>query len=174
MMKFWRAEIRHREQHVADAKADLHRCLSATIDPHRTPSCYQEKKVLDAAKKRLRDAEDKLAAVRRWIPVVRQAVVEYRMKVEPLGSALSGDLPAAMGFLDASVRRLEEYLSIAPPSGGVVETPPQAAVPSAESHVPGPSASAVSQAAEESNENCTPAAADEAKTPGNIEGEERP
>jgi hypothetical protein len=122
MMKFWRAEIRDREQHVVEAKADLHRCLSATVDPHRTPSCYQEKKVLDAAKRRLREAEDKLAVVRRWIPVVRQAVVEYRMKVQPLETALSGDLPAAMGFLDSSVRRLEEYLSIAPPSGGELDS----------------------------------------------------
>jgi hypothetical protein len=131
MMKFWRAEIRNREQHVVDAKADLHRCLSATVDAHRTPSCYQEKKILDAAKKRLREAEDKLAVVRRWIPVVRQAVVEYRMKVQPLETALSGDLPAAMGFLDASVRRLEEYLSVAPPSGAVLDTPAQYSTPAA-------------------------------------------
>ncbi|MES1213540.1 MAG: hypothetical protein ABUL64_03055 [Singulisphaera sp.] len=116
-IKFWRAEVRRREQLVADAKADLHRCLSATVDAHHTPSCYQEKKVLDAAKKRLHEAEDKLALVRRWIPVVRQAAMEYRMKVEPLRSSLSGDLPAAAGYLANSVDRLHEYLSLEPPSG---------------------------------------------------------
>ncbi|HVU88926.1 MAG TPA: hypothetical protein VHD36_16500 [Pirellulales bacterium] len=174
MMKFWRAEIRNREQHVADAKADLHRCLSATIDPHRTPSCYQEKKVLDAAKKRLREAEDKLAVVRRWIPVVRQAVVEYRMKVQPLDSALSGDTPVAMGFLDASVRRLEEYLSIAPPSGSVLEAPPEPMSPPAESRSPGPSTSSVSPPAEESNENRAAPAAESIDASGNIEREEHP
>lgn len=166
MMKFWRAEIRSREQHVVEAKADLHRCLSATVDPHRTPSCYQEKKVLDAAKKRLREAEDKLAVVRRWVPVVRQAVVEFRMKVQPLETALSGDLPAAMGFLDSSVRRLEEYLSVAPPSGSVLDTPTQL------SDAPGTprtqvafgldSAQVVEPASRERSESAPPAAAGDA------------
>jgi hypothetical protein len=112
----WRKEIRVREDKVGEAKADLHRCLSATIDANHTPSCYVEKKALDVAKRRLQEAEAKLTAVRRWIPIVRQAVLEYGHKVEPLRSAVSADVPMASAFLASSVSRLVEYLSVAPPT----------------------------------------------------------
>src|SRR6478672_2897055 len=56
-LKYWKHQIRVREDRVAEAKSDLHRCLAATIDPHRTPSCYQEKKLLEQAKRSLADAE---------------------------------------------------------------------------------------------------------------------
>ena len=115
-LAFWRHELRVRDDKVAEAKADLHRCLSATIDPHRTPSCYQEKKFLEAAKCRFEEAERKLAAVRRWIPLIRQAIFEYRLKVEPLESAVAADVPRGMAVLQSSVARLEAYLNVAPPS----------------------------------------------------------
>jgi len=113
----WQHEIRRREERVAEAKNDLHRCLSATIDPRRTPSCYQEKKVLAAAKARLEEAEEKLAAVRRWIPQVQQAVFQFLARTQPLADALASDLPSAIAHLRAIVGRLEEYLAVEPPAG---------------------------------------------------------
>jgi hypothetical protein len=114
-LAYWRHQIRVRDNRLAEAKAELHRCLSATIDPRRTPSCYQEKKCLEAAKRHLDEAEIKLAAVRRWIPIIRKAIFEYRLKVEPLESAVASDVPRGMAFLKSSVERLEAYLNIAPP-----------------------------------------------------------
>jgi hypothetical protein len=119
-MLLWRKEVRLREDKVGEAKTDLHRCLAATIDANRTPSCYQEKKALDIAKHRLQEAEASLAAVRRWIPIVRQAVLEYGLKVEPLRSAVAADLPLATAFLGASVSRLVEYLRVAAPTAAPV------------------------------------------------------
>jgi len=138
-LKFWRAEIRAREERVAEAKTDLHRCLAATIDPQRTPTCHQEKKMLDLAKRRLQEAEDKLKLVRRWIPVVRQAVLEYRMKTEPLRNAAVTDVPAAAARLRGSIERLQEYLRIAPPSatGTTASTGPATAAGPATNQVAG-------------------------------------
>ena len=116
-LSHWQYEIRVREERVAEAKGDLHRCLSATIDPRRTPSCLQEKKVLQAAKRSLDDAQQKLVAVRRWIPIVRQATFDYYMRAEPLASAIAGDLPRASVFLDRSLERLEAYVALPPPAG---------------------------------------------------------
>lgn len=110
----WRREISVRTEKVKEANADLHRCLSATVDD-RTPSCHQEKKLLAHAQQRLAEAEASLAAVRRWIPIVRRAVQEYGHKVEPLRSAVASDVPRATAILNASVARLLEYLSVAPP-----------------------------------------------------------
>jgi hypothetical protein len=115
----WQREARRREEQLADAKNDLHRALSATIDPRHTPSCHQEKKMVEVAKGRLAEAEKKLTNVRRWIPIVRQAVFEYKLKSDPLSSAIMSDLPRAASFLRAAVARLNEYLSVAPSPGEV-------------------------------------------------------
>jgi hypothetical protein len=121
-IKYWRDEVRLREEIVNEAKTELHRCLQATVDAYRTPSCHHEKKVLDAAKKKLHLAEDKLTLVRRWIPKVKQAVNEYRMKAEPLRDSAVSDVPRAAAFLQASVNRLLEYISIsAPNTEGIME-----------------------------------------------------
>lgn len=115
-LKYWQHEIRLREDRVNEAKTDLHRCLAATVDPNRTPSCYQEKKALELAKRRLEESQEKLEAVRRWIPPVRQAVLEYRMRAEPLASALLGDVPKATRLLESLARQLASYLELSAPS----------------------------------------------------------
>jgi hypothetical protein len=136
-LKYWQHQIRIREERVAEAKNDLHRCLSATIDPNRTPSCLQEKKLLAAAKTRLEEAERKLAAVRHWIQVVRQAVADYHARSEPLASVAAADVPRAQAELARTVERLNAYLELAVPtseasaSAASTSTPPTAAPPTA-------------------------------------------
>lgn len=116
-LKHWKHQIRVREDRVAEAKSDLHRCLAATIDPHRTPSCYQEKKVLEQAKRSLEEADRKLAAVKRWIPIVAQAVTDYHARAECFATVLAQDVPRAKAHLDRSLAALNDYLSTAAPTG---------------------------------------------------------
>jgi hypothetical protein len=128
----WQREIRVRDERVAEAKNELHRCLSATIDPNRTPSCLQEKKLLAIAKQRLEEAERKLAAVRHWIVAVRQAVVDYHARAEPLASAAASDVPKAMAELQRTVSRLTSYIEVAPPSSGQTQAAnPNSSAPAA-------------------------------------------
>ena len=115
-LTYWQHQIRVREERVAEAKNDLHRCLSATIDPNRTPSCLQEKKLLANAKARLEEGERKLAAVRHWIQVVRQSIVDYHARAEPLSTVAAADIPRAQAELARTVARLTAYLDVAPPS----------------------------------------------------------
>jgi len=139
-LSYWKREIRQREERLAEAKTDLHRCLAATIDPERTPSCYQEKKLVESCKRRLEEAEQKFAAVRRWIPIVKQAVFEYTLKVEPLQSAVSADMPRAAAAIDSAIARILAYVDASPtrrpeslatePRGAApVETQPPTAPP---------------------------------------------
>lgn len=123
-LRYWKHQIRAREDQVVEAKLNLSRCLAATLDPERTPSCHDEKKQVAAAKRRLAEAEEKLLAVRRWIRDVRQAAIDYQARVEPLGGALEVDVPRAMGQLDRLVLRLEEYLSTSVPATAQSESFP--------------------------------------------------
>lgn len=118
---YWEHQIRVREERVLEAKADLSRCMAATIDPRRTPTCYQEKKVLAAAKRALEEAEEKLAAVRRWMPIIDQAVSDYFGRAETMASAVAVDVPRAVAHLDRLLTALVEYEQVALPadSGGI-------------------------------------------------------
>jgi capsule polysaccharide export protein KpsE/RkpR len=113
---YWKNEVRRCEAKVAEAKVDLHRARSATIDPEHTPSCLQEQKVLDAAKRRLLSTEEKLQVVKRWVPAIRQAVQDYQTQIAPLVNYLTYEQPRGVNFLRQLVQRLEDYVAIAPPT----------------------------------------------------------
>ncbi|MGD9648783.1 MAG: hypothetical protein AB7U73_23935 [Pirellulales bacterium] len=115
LFKYWQHQLRVRDEQLAEAKSDLHRCLAATIDPHRTPSCHQEKKLVALAKRRLEEAEEKLAAVKRWATIVEEAILDFQAHAEPLAGALVADLPKAVAQMDRSIARLIEYTQVAPP-----------------------------------------------------------
>jgi hypothetical protein len=115
-LDYWKHELRRREDLVVEARLDLSRCLSATLDPERTPSCHDEKKRLQRAKERVVAAEGRLAAVRHWIGQVRHAVIEYRGRTEGLATALESDLPQAAAHLDRLMARVGDYLSVAVPT----------------------------------------------------------
>jgi hypothetical protein len=114
-LKYWQHQIRVRDEQLAEAKSDLHRCLAATIDPHRTPSCHQEKKLVALAKRRLEEAEEKLAAVKRRASLVEEAILDFHAHAEPLAGALLSDLPQAVAHMDRLIARLIEYAQLAPP-----------------------------------------------------------
>ncbi|MDZ4780005.1 MAG: hypothetical protein SGJ19_07120 [Planctomycetia bacterium] len=114
---FWKQELRRCEAKVAEAKVDLLRARAATIDPEHTPSCLQERKVLEAAQRRLVATEEKLQRVRRWIPVVRQAVDDYRMQMAAFVNSLTCDVPRAVSRLRQLAERLHEYAAVAIPTG---------------------------------------------------------
>jgi hypothetical protein len=116
--EYWKGEVRRCEAKLAEAKVDLHRARSATIDPEHTPSCLQEQKVLDTAKRRLESTEEKLKRVRGWIPIVQQAVQDYQTQTAPLVNGLTYELPRAITFVRQLVSRLEDYAALAPPSTG--------------------------------------------------------
>jgi hypothetical protein len=113
---YWKNEVRRAEAKVAEAKVDLHRARSATIDPEHTPSCLQEQKVLDTAKRRLLANEEKLQVVKRWIPTLRLAVQDYQTQIAPLVNYLTYEHPRGLNFLRQLVGRLEDYLAVAPPT----------------------------------------------------------
>src|SRR5262245_4245414 len=58
--RYWQHQIRVRQDDVLQAKNDLHRCRSMPAPDGHVPSCIEQKKALDKAQRRLREAEEKL------------------------------------------------------------------------------------------------------------------
>ncbi|MFG0243568.1 MAG: hypothetical protein ACF8R9_12350 [Phycisphaerales bacterium JB054] len=67
---------------------------------------------LDAAKRRLRDAEEKLEHVRRWSRQLERALEEYHGAVSQLGWFVRGELGKAVGALEQMGNILESYAQL--------------------------------------------------------------
>ncbi len=113
--EYWARQIRLAQSEVAEARLRLER-KEMFRDPEERQSCWEEKKALEAAKRRLRHAEEKLEAVR-WTQLLDREVTEYKGRVAPLGNWLQTDLPRGLSLLGRLSVALESYADLEPPSG---------------------------------------------------------
>ena len=113
---YWQAEIKRRKETLSLAQAELFR-RKIQGGPGKEVSDTEQKEMVRVAKRRLDEAEAKLAVVRKWIPVFEQAVFEYQSRARPTGDMLEGDLGSAIALLDRMSAALDAYLAMAPPSG---------------------------------------------------------
>jgi chromosome segregation ATPase len=113
--QYWPRELRKAVDAVSEARLTLARA-QATIDPHDHRSCYDERKQLDKAKRRLELSESKVAAVRRWKIELRKEVEELEMHSAKLQHFLDGDLERAIADLGRLTDALDRYLQPSPVS----------------------------------------------------------
>ena len=119
---YWQDQIKRRREAVASAKAELfRRRLQKTGD--NSPAMSEQKENLRRAEAALQDAERKLIMVRKWQPMLQQAVLEYKASVRRIRDLAAGDVPRAVNLLGRIIDALEAYLRVAPPSGQSVSEP---------------------------------------------------
>ncbi|HEX5105603.1 MAG TPA: hypothetical protein VFV87_17410, partial [Pirellulaceae bacterium] len=92
-----------------EARLALQRC-ELTIDEDHRRSCYDERKALERAKRRLHQCEDKVQAVRRWLPQIRKEVEEFEVQVARLKQFLESDFPQAAAALERMAAALDQYV----------------------------------------------------------------
>jgi hypothetical protein len=76
-------------------------------------------KILQAAQRSLAEAEQKVAAVKKYIPKMQKETQIYRGGVQRFASTVQVDLPVAVDKLDQMLAILEQYVSLG--SGGPPE-----------------------------------------------------
>jgi hypothetical protein len=113
---YWQEQIKRRREQVALAKSELYR-RQLQKRPDYTPPMSEQKENLRKAEAGLQDAEKRLAMVRKWQPLFKQAVLEYHASVQRLKDLSAGDVPRAVNLLTRLIDALEAYLRVAPPSG---------------------------------------------------------
>ena len=112
--KSWQREVRRWDDAVAQARTELARRKMIRIGD-RAPDCTVQEKILRAARRRLEEAEDKLATTRRWLPAFRRALDEYHGPARQLAGFLEGEQPRALALLLQKIDSLEEYVRLAAP-----------------------------------------------------------
>ncbi len=114
---YWPAQVRRASDRLAEARINLERCQ---LTPHagEGPSCYEEKKALERAKRRLQNAEQKVKATRKWVRVVRQEVDEFQTRLSQLTYLAETDLPRGRALLARLAQRLDRYSGRPPGTTG--------------------------------------------------------
>ena len=112
---FWKAEIRRRTDLVNKAIKDLEHCRTFKKVGDNTPSCVEEKKALEKARRLLETAERKAEAVRRWTPVVQQQFRETCVRLVRFREVIDVDCPRAMAQLEKMLKALDAYRNTSGP-----------------------------------------------------------
>jgi chromosome segregation ATPase len=115
--KHWQRQIEKRREDLNRARADLAHAR-AIRQGERTGYVEQEIAV-NKAKVRLRDAEEKVVVVKRWLLHLPQAIHEYQGPAHRLAGLLDADLKQGLALLENKIAVLEAYTEIQ-----VAESPP--------------------------------------------------
>jgi hypothetical protein len=113
---YWQEQIKRRREQVSLARSELFR-RQLQKRPDYTPPMSEQKENLRKAEASLQDAEKRLAMVRKWQPLFKQAVLEYHASIQRLKDCSAGDIPRAVNLMTRIIDALEAYLRVAPPSG---------------------------------------------------------
>ena len=106
--RYWPDQLRKAQERVVHARNDLERC-QLRYGSEDMPSCFDQKKALEKAKRRLKVCEEKVKAVKKWINVVRHELEEFDGELSKITSWAEADLPRAVALLERMVRSLDKY-----------------------------------------------------------------
>ncbi|HEY1785432.1 MAG TPA: hypothetical protein VGG30_07775 [Pirellulales bacterium] len=108
----WQQEMRNAEEAIRVAKIELGRCRSQKLPGGGEPSCMEEKKILERAKRRHQFAEEKLIATRKWGQNFNRDATQYTSQASQLGDLFDSELPRALSLLDRVMLTLEAYVGL--------------------------------------------------------------
>ena len=124
--RYWPQQAREANDAVHSARVNLERCELA-VRPEDRRSCYEEKKALEAARRRVRLCEEKVRTVRKWAQIMNQEAREFHGEIARLEHYLESDLPRAIAMLERMITALEKYAtSTAPPPTSSSSSPTSA------------------------------------------------
>jgi hypothetical protein len=116
----WQRQLKVRADRVAEARSILTRKqLSSSQDK---PSCVEERKALERAKRALEEAETKAKATKRWLTLLEREVQIYRAQAATMQDAVAREIPAAERRLDAMAEILDQYATSRPSIGRAPQT----------------------------------------------------
>ena len=117
MAAYWKGEVRRAGDAVNKAIKDLEHCRAFKKVGDNQPSCVEEKKNLDKARRRLEYCEQKEALVRRWKPVVEQQFRETCVRLVHFREVIDVNCPKAMAVVERMLKALDAYRSTSSPVG---------------------------------------------------------
>lgn len=121
--QYWPRQVQRASDAVSEARLALQQC-ELTIDGDSGRSCYDERKVLEKAKRRLQESEDKVQAVRRWRVAIRKEIEEFEVQAARLQQYLDSDFTRSLAALDRMAAALDRYVQPGGPASEAVASQP--------------------------------------------------
>ncbi|MCG8584757.1 MAG: hypothetical protein MI757_08620 [Pirellulales bacterium] len=113
--QYWKNQIRIWEEKTAAARNNLQAKRVSTVGGQR-PDTTLEEKELRRCEAKLRHANDKARACKKWAKTVEDEIDEYRGRTAQLSRSVDVDIPKAMYSLDQMHASLESYMNLRQPS----------------------------------------------------------
>lgn len=104
----WKREIRLRSELAVRANTKL---IQQTAGEDPRPS-VDARKAYEAAKRAVKEAEDKHADTQRHIRQLEKAIETYRTAVQPMATIVRARVPAAVATLDKAIATLDAYTAV--------------------------------------------------------------
>jgi chromosome segregation ATPase len=111
--KHWLRQVDKRREDLNRARSDL---AHARALRQGERSGYVEQEIaLNKAQKRLREAEEKVVMVKRWLLRLPQEINEYEGPARRLAGMLDADLKQGLAVLENKIAALEAYMAMQAP-----------------------------------------------------------
>jgi hypothetical protein len=119
-LSYWQMQVKRRHEAMMMARTELYR-RRISQQGSDAISDTEQKEALKEAERRLKVAEEKVAAVKKLIPIFHHAMAEYVSRASPLADHLSGGMDRSLGSLAKMIDSLEAYLALNAPAAPSVE-----------------------------------------------------
>jgi hypothetical protein len=106
--RYWPQQGRRAAEALSEAKLALERC-EVRVSSEDTKYCYDERKAVEKAKRRLQLTEEKTQATKRWKVEMRKRHEDFQVQIAKARQYLEADLPRAIAQLDRQLEALARY-----------------------------------------------------------------
>lgn len=115
---FWKREIENCTQEVSEARIRLHQCRMRRVGDFR-PTCFEEQKDLEQAKRNLDFAQHQVPTVKHWLITTLHEANEFHGRAGQLFQMLQRDIPRLLAILRTTIDRVSAYAAMEAPSGQI-------------------------------------------------------
>lgn len=109
---FWKRQIELSYREHGEARVSFHRCRMRKMGDFK-PTCFEERKAMEAAKKALEFAQKQVPVVKFWIANAHHEANEFKGRSSQLHQFIERDLPELLALLAHSIQQLEAYANVA-------------------------------------------------------------
>lgn len=106
--RYWPAQVKKASEEMAQARNALERC-QLKYGSEEAPSCYEQKKNYERARRRLRYCEDQVRLVKQWIQTIRHELTLFDGQLAEMRLSVDSELPRAIAALTNLLNALERY-----------------------------------------------------------------
>ena len=120
-LSFWQMNLRKRQEGLSRAQEALRMKKLFPDSSGRFPTPIEEEKAVRKWKAAVEEAEQKIAACKKYVRILQKAIMDYKGGVQRFATWVEAEVPNAVQRLDRMVGTLEAYVSL---GAGASATPP--------------------------------------------------